>query len=187
MLWPTWHDMKERTCVRRRDPSVGKKSIRRSDDGWRSQQASISRWKLGGMYESRGRCYDHNFLRFSPIFDEKKLAFFSKTNVMVIFFQNLALFWVKNANIFAKFFGENILKIITSVPGWPDWANFRLLGNCLLWAVILKIIEVGQNLSHFFPQEQLYINFDKRSAGLDFGWFFHKIIWSTWLYRRPLL
>jgi hypothetical protein len=33
------------------------------------------------------------------------------------FFQNLALFWVKNADFFAKFFGENILKIITSVPG----------------------------------------------------------------------
>jgi hypothetical protein len=29
-----------------------------------------------------GQCYDHNFLRFSPIFC-KKLAFFSKTNVMI--------------------------------------------------------------------------------------------------------
>jgi hypothetical protein len=29
----------------------------------------------------------------------------------------LALFWVKNANFFAEFFGKNILKIITSVPG----------------------------------------------------------------------
>jgi hypothetical protein len=29
------------------------------------------------------------------------------------------LFSVKNANFFAKFFGENILKIITSVPGHP--------------------------------------------------------------------
>jgi hypothetical protein len=38
---------------------------------------------------------------------------------------NLALFWVKNANFFAKFFGENILKIITSVPGHP--ASVRLL------------------------------------------------------------
>jgi hypothetical protein len=35
---------------------------------------------------------------------------------MINFFQNLALFWVKNANFFAKIFGENILKIITSVP-----------------------------------------------------------------------
>jgi hypothetical protein len=31
---------------------------------------------------------------------------------------NLALFWVKNANFFAIFFGENIFKIITSVPGY---------------------------------------------------------------------
>jgi hypothetical protein len=45
------------------------------------------------------------------------LAFFSKTNVMIKILHNLALFWVKNANVFAEFFGENILKIITSVPG----------------------------------------------------------------------
>jgi hypothetical protein len=31
-----------------------------------------------------GRCYDHKFLRFSPIFGEK-MAFFLNTNVMIIF------------------------------------------------------------------------------------------------------
>jgi hypothetical protein len=42
-------------------------------------------------------------------FSAKKLAFFSKTNVMITFFiPNLALF-VKNAKFFAHFFGENIL------------------------------------------------------------------------------
>jgi type IV secretory pathway ATPase VirB11/archaellum biosynthesis ATPase len=45
------------------------------------------------------------------------LAFFSKTNVMIKILHNLPLFWVKNANFFAEFFGENILIIITSVPG----------------------------------------------------------------------
>jgi hypothetical protein len=35
-----------------------------------------------------GRCNDHNFLRFSA----KKWAFFSKTNVMIHFLHNLALF-----------------------------------------------------------------------------------------------
>jgi hypothetical protein len=35
---------------------------------------------------------------------------------MVNFLNNLALFWVKKGNFFADF-GENILKIITSVPG----------------------------------------------------------------------
>jgi hypothetical protein len=38
----------------------------------------------------RGRCYDHNFQRFLPIFG-KKLAFFSKTNVMIKFLQKLAV------------------------------------------------------------------------------------------------
>jgi hypothetical protein len=38
-----------------------------------------------------GRCYDHNFRRFFPIFGEK-LAFFSKTNVMIRMLHNLALF-----------------------------------------------------------------------------------------------
>jgi hypothetical protein len=39
--------------------------------------------------------------QFSAIFDNfrrKKLAFFSKTNVMMKLLNNLALFWVKNAN-----------------------------------------------------------------------------------------
>jgi hypothetical protein len=50
-------------------------------------------------------------------FSAKKLAFILKNQCYDHFFYlNLALFWVKNANFFAKFFGENILKIITSVP-----------------------------------------------------------------------
>jgi hypothetical protein len=40
---------------------------------------------------------------FSAIFRQKKLAFFSKTNVMFQFLHNLALFWVKNA-IFRQIF-----------------------------------------------------------------------------------
>jgi hypothetical protein len=41
-------------------------------------------------------------------FSTKKMAFFLKTNVMINFFHNLALFRVKNAYFFAEFFGENI-------------------------------------------------------------------------------
>jgi hypothetical protein len=120
-------------------------------------------------------------------------------------FQNLALFWVKNANFFAKFFGKNILKIITSVPDlhlsyfipntnkllfwftsmcfvtflwyafyiwilkrqptwgsltklpfmnvsysrteWPDWANFRLLGDWLIESVFRKLQKRPQILA----------------------------------------
>jgi hypothetical protein len=96
---------------------------------------------------TRGRCYDHNFLRFFSIFGEK-LAFFSKINVMIKILHNLALFWVKNVNFFAKFFGENILKIITSVP---DWANFRVLGGYFLGKFFLKITEVSQISGQIFP------------------------------------
>jgi hypothetical protein len=67
-----------------------------------------------------GRCYDHNFLRFSA----KKLAFFSKTNVMIKVLHNLALFRVKNANFFAEFFGENILKN-HNIGLWSPWLLFK--------------------------------------------------------------
>jgi hypothetical protein len=44
-------------------------------------------------------------------FSAKKLRKnISKTNVMIKILHDLALFWVKNANFFAIFFGENILK-----------------------------------------------------------------------------
>jgi hypothetical protein len=62
--------------------------------------------KIAGSNLARGRCYDHNFLRFSTIFVEK-IGVFSKTNVMINIWHNLALFLVKNANFFAEFFGEN--------------------------------------------------------------------------------
>jgi hypothetical protein len=75
---------------------------------------------------TRGRCYGHNFLRFLPIFD-KKLAFFSKTIVMIKILHNLAL--SQKRQFFAFFSGENIFKIISPVP---DWANFPPMGDCLV-------------------------------------------------------
>jgi hypothetical protein len=38
----------------------------------------------------------------------------------------LALFWVKKRQFFAEFFGENILKIIISVPGVVEWGDWKL-------------------------------------------------------------
>jgi hypothetical protein len=84
-----------------------------------------------------GRCNDYNFLRFSTIFGEK-MAFFSKTNVMIKILQNLAFLWVKNANFFNEFFGENISKIITSVPGHAAIV-------CLSWTYIMFVdLEMGK-------------------------------------------
>jgi hypothetical protein len=45
---------------------------------------------------------------------------------MINFFQNFALSRVKYANFFADFFGENIFKIITSVPVAPKFENFQI-------------------------------------------------------------
>jgi hypothetical protein len=39
---------------------------------------------------NRGQCYDHNFLRFLPIFGVK-MATFSKTNAMIKFLEKLAV------------------------------------------------------------------------------------------------
>jgi hypothetical protein len=63
---------------------------------------------------------------FSASFDnflQTNLAFFWKTNVMIKILYNLALFWVKYAILFSKFFGENIFKNITSGPGHPDYSG----------------------------------------------------------------
>jgi hypothetical protein len=49
-------------------------------------------------------------------FSAEKMAFFSKTNVVITFLHDLALFWVKNANFSPDFFAEVIKKVITSVP-----------------------------------------------------------------------
>jgi hypothetical protein len=48
-------------------------------------------------------------------FSATKLAFFSKTNVM-IFFSKFGFVLSQKCLFFAEFFSENILKIITSVP-----------------------------------------------------------------------
>jgi hypothetical protein len=61
------------------------------------------------------------FCEFSQ-FSALKIGVFLKYQCYdQIFFQNLALFWAKNGNFFAKFIGKNILKIITSVPGVALW------------------------------------------------------------------
>jgi hypothetical protein len=50
-------------------------------------------------------------------FSAKKMSFFSKTNVMITIFAKTNRSLSKKRQIFLYFFGENILKIITSVPG----------------------------------------------------------------------
>jgi hypothetical protein len=67
-------------------------------------------WALLWLPSTRGRCYDHNFVQFWPIFGEK-WRFSQKSMLWEHFLQKLTVVWAKNAKNFAKFFGENILEI----------------------------------------------------------------------------
>jgi hypothetical protein len=57
--------------------------------------------------------------QFSAIFStfRQKTGLFPKTNVMLKILQKPAVHSFSKNHLFAKFFGENIFKIITSVPG----------------------------------------------------------------------
>jgi hypothetical protein len=80
-------------------------------------------------------------------FSAKKLAFFSKPNVMIKFLHYLALFWVKNANYFAKIFGENIFKNHNIGP-WSHWIDVSpakpfSLQKAFIVASSLNTVSVG--------------------------------------------
>jgi hypothetical protein len=78
-------------------------------------------------------------------FSAKKFAFFSKPMLWSNFFQNLALFWVKNANFFVKFFGENIQKI-------GPWGRCYDHNFLRIWTIF------GEKLA-FFSKTNVLINF----------------------------
>jgi hypothetical protein len=98
------------------------------------------------------------FCDFSQ-FSAKKLAFFSKTNVITKLLYNLPLFKVKNAKFFAEFFGENILKIITSVPGSQSCGGDLAPG-------LRKICQLGTYVSqcvtdsHIQRRQKIRINYN---------------------------
>jgi hypothetical protein len=76
---------------------------------------------------TRGQCYDHNFRRFLPMYFLRKNGIFLKNSCNDPNFTKMSSILNKNT-IFRRIFGENIFKIITSVPGsplgshWSGWA-----------------------------------------------------------------
>jgi hypothetical protein len=50
----------------------------------------------------------------------------------------------------------------TLQAGWPDWANFRLLGDCLLWVVFVKIAEIAQLIGQLFGRQTHLVTLSKR-------------------------
>jgi hypothetical protein len=72
-----------------------------------------------GRIGAWGRYYDHNFLQFLTIFGEK-IGVFLKYHCYDQNFCIIYLFYGSKTQIFSPiFFGENILKSVTSVPGSP--------------------------------------------------------------------
>jgi hypothetical protein len=57
-------------------------------------------------------------------------------------------------------------------PGWPDWADFRLLGNSLPRAVDLKVF------GYFFHGKSDGLILTKNVLGYILGEFYKKLIWS---------
>jgi hypothetical protein len=66
-----------------------------------------------------GRCYDHNFQRFFPIFGEKTGIFlknqFQDPNFIL---QKRAVFGTKTPIYFAKYFSENNLKNVSEAENF---------------------------------------------------------------------
>jgi hypothetical protein len=108
------------------------------------------------------------------IFRQKNWRFSQKPMLWSIFCKKRVV-WAKNGNIFAKFFGESIFKIITSIP---DGANLRPMGHSLLWAVAWKLQKYPTYFGYFIPWISFYKNFDKKMGWARFWAIFHKLIWS---------
>jgi hypothetical protein len=78
-------------------------------------------------------------------------------------------------------FFRQLIRSPCLTPGWPDWANFRLLGNYLLWVVFVKITEVAQkNWAIFFKGKSFVLIMTKNGLGYTLGDFF-TLIRSPWM------
>jgi hypothetical protein len=128
---------------------------------------------------TRGRCYDHNFLRFSPIFGEI-IGVFLKYQCYYYFFSKFSFVLSQKTPIFSLNFLAKIFKksLHRSQIGriFADWEIVHLLLESLKSYIISPYLGTAV-LS--FPN--LGINFDQKWVGLHFGRIFLKLIWSPCL------
>jgi hypothetical protein len=87
------------------------------------------------------------FCEFCQFSAEKIGVFLRKPMLWSKFFNNLALFWVKNANFFADFFGENILKNHNIGPRMTEFSPIVQL--LFIWAIVLKNTTVPKKFALF--------------------------------------
>jgi hypothetical protein len=96
---------------------------------------------------------------FLPLFGKEtselyKLSVFlsgpSLLSFLYIYLSGCAFIYLscRCASIPLQFFCPALMQ---SATGCPGWANFRILGDCFLWAVLLKIAQVAQINGPLFP------------------------------------
>jgi hypothetical protein len=54
-------------------------------------------------------------------------------------------------------------------PGRPYWANFRILGDCLIWAYFLKISEVAHIFGLLFSTDKI-VHYFRQKIGWATFW-----------------
>jgi hypothetical protein len=85
----------------------------------------------------------------------------------------LGLFWVKNANFFAKFFGEYIFKIITLVPGHPGVFVVKLERAKILlvkhWTLFDDLVNFKSVCPFWEAESFLWLRFSQKVYNL-FNW-----------------
>jgi hypothetical protein len=71
--------------------------------------------------------------------------------------------------------------IVKWAPGWPDWANFRLLGDCLLWIGFLKVTEAAELFGLLITKVKfMFKSWQKTGWATFWAISFHQHIWSPW-------
>jgi hypothetical protein len=103
---------------------------------------------------TRGRCYDHNFLRFLPIF-VKKFGVFLKNQCYDKKLHNLALIWVENANFFTFFWR----KYFKNHNIGPRLGEFSPIGR--LFCLGCFFLNLPKCLGYFSARKKLCINCHK--------------------------
>jgi hypothetical protein len=69
---------------------------------------------------------------------------------------------------FTSWNSVDLFKNVSVGPGWPDWANFRQLGDRLFWAVFWKLHKYPTILCCFFPRLRLYVDFCQKMGWAKF-------------------
>jgi hypothetical protein len=102
-------------------------------------------------------------------FLSKKLAFFSKTNVMIKILHISPLFWLKNANFFAEFF---LRKYFLNHNIGPRLGEFSPIWLIVYFGQLIENYRSSPDFcATFFPRLRLCINFDNRGLGFTLGVF----------------